>query len=154
MNNPMNKPLMLLILSTLNASAGLSKLGALSMIESGDNDRAVGAAGEVSRYQIRPYVWRRYTVSRAYRDPRVAQVVAECHMAYLETLFLQATGRQPTDFDRYVLWNGGPTYYSHIGFKAARVCRTIRGRAERFVNLREMKETTQTAPMLAVAGPP
>ena len=154
MNNRMNKPLMLLILSTLNASAGLSKLGALSMIESGDNDRAIGAAGEVSRYQIRPYVWRRYSVSRAYRDPQVAKAVAECHLAYLETLFLQATGRQPTDFDRYVLWNGGPTYYANIGFKAARVCRTIRGRAQRFVNLREMKETPQTTPLLAVAGPP
>jgi hypothetical protein len=151
----MNKPLLLLILSTLNASAGLSKLGALSMIESGDNDRAIGAAGEVSRYQIRPYVWRRYTVSRAYRDPRVAKTVAESHMTYLETMFVQATGREPTDFDRYVLWNGGPTYYAHIGFRAARVCRTIRGRAERFVNLREMKEDPQTTtPLLAVAGPP
>jgi hypothetical protein len=124
------------------------------MIESGNNDRAVGAAGEVSRYQIRPYVWRRYSVSRAYRDPRIAKTVAESHMAYLETLFLQATGREATDFDRYVLWNGGPTYYSHIGFKATRVCRTIRDRAERFVNLREMKEEPQTTPMLAVAGSP
>ena len=35
-------------------------LAALSSVESSNNDLAVGAAGEVSRYQISPLVWRAY----------------------------------------------------------------------------------------------
>ena len=31
---------------------------ALGMIESGNNDRGIGRAGEVSRFQIHPAVWR------------------------------------------------------------------------------------------------
>ena len=50
--------MVVLALTTMTASAGLSKLEALSMIESGNNDLAVGQAGEVSRFQIRPQVWR------------------------------------------------------------------------------------------------
>ena len=37
---------------------GMDRLSALSQIESGDNDRAVGKAGEISRYQVLKNEWR------------------------------------------------------------------------------------------------
>ena len=136
----MCKAIVILVLGMLSAEAGLSKLEAISMIESGNNDRAVGGAGEVSRYQIMPRLWRRYTTSVAYTDAGLSTHVANRHLAYLETVFQNQTGREATDFDLYVLWNAGPTYYARIGFSAARVHPVIRERAGRFVNLRQMQE--------------
>lgn len=43
------------------SDAEKARFAALSMIESGDDDRAIGKSGEVSRYQIMPAVWREYT---------------------------------------------------------------------------------------------
>ncbi|HXG49204.1 MAG TPA: hypothetical protein VNO52_16390, partial [Methylomirabilota bacterium] len=60
--------LILLLTAFIPAQAravGFSLLEALSLIESGNNDRAIGRAGEVSRYQILPTVWRRYSHSAA-----------------------------------------------------------------------------------------
>lgn len=127
------------------------------MIESGNNDRAVGRAGEVSRYQIKPLVWKRYTELTAYTDAGLSTWVADQHMAYLENVFQSRTGRQPTDFDRYVLWNAGPNYYARVGFSADRVNAIIRDRASRFVNLRQMQDEqvirlAARKPLLAVGG--
>ena len=134
----------MLVLGVLSADARLSKLEAISMIESGNNDRAIGGAGEVSRYQIMPRVWRRYSASTEYANSDLSTRVAEQHLAYLESTFQSQTGRQPTDFDRYVLWNAGPVYYARIGFSAGRVHPIIRERAGRFVNLRQMEEQPLT----------
>lgn len=154
----MCKAIVILVLGMLSAEAGLSKLEAISMIETGNNDRAVGGAGEVSRYQIMPRVWKRYTTSTAYADSDLSTQVADQHLAYLESVFQKRTGREPTDFDRYVLWNAGPTYYARIGFSAQRVHPVIRERASRFVNLRQMDQQAQgryaQRPMLAVGGLP
>jgi hypothetical protein len=141
-----------LMLSVLSAQAGLSKLEAISMIETGDRDAIVGRAGERSRYQIMPVVWRQYTTSRDYANVQVARSVAERHLAVLEATFRKQTGREPSDFDRYVLWNGGPTYYAKIGFNASRVHPVIRERAQRYVNLREMKQDLMPTPLLAFGG--
>ena len=124
------------MLSVVSASAGYSKLEALSLIESGNNDAAVGSLGEVSRYQIRPYIWREYSASRSWRDSRVSAQVAENHLKSLEETFVRRAGRAPTDFDSYVLWNAGPAYYAKVGFSPARVHPVIRERAQRYVNLR------------------
>jgi hypothetical protein len=118
---------------------GLTKLEALGMIESGNNDAAVGGAGEVSRYQIKPRVWEQYSGSRAYRDLGMSSRVAERHLQSLEDYFRRRTGRAPTDFDRYVLWNAGPVYYRRAGFSSARVHRDIRQRATRYANLRQAR---------------
>lgn len=126
------------------------------MIESGNNDRAVGGAGEVSRYQIMPRVWRGYTSSRAYQNSEISKLIARKHLTYLEEVFKTRTGRDPTDFDRYVLWNAGPTYYNRIGFAKRRVHPVIRERALRFVNLREMQDPTPASSngILAIGGLP
>ena len=40
-------------------SFGMDRLAALSMIETGNNDRMVGRAGEISRFQILKREWER-----------------------------------------------------------------------------------------------
>lgn len=152
----MYKALLLLALTLTSAQAGLSQLEAISMIESGNNDRAIGGAGEVSRYQIMPRVWRSYTSSRAYQNAEVATRIAQKHLEYLEGVFRSRTGREPTDFDRYVLWNAGPTYYNRIGFSKRRVHPVIGERATRFVNLREMRDPipSKASGILAISGLP
>jgi hypothetical protein len=157
MNVLMSKVIVLLMLSVVSASAGYSKLEALSLIESGNNDAAVGSLGEVSRYQIRPHIWREYSASRSWRDSRVSAQVAENHLKSLEETFMKRSGRAPTDFDSYVLWNAGAAYYAKVGFSPARVHPVIRERAQRYVNLRTVNlaqgPTTKTAPVAAVQPP-
>jgi hypothetical protein len=120
------------------------------MIETADRDWVVGSAGERSRYQIMPRVWQSYTSSREYKNPQLARTVAERHLASLEQTYRKATGRDASDFDLYVLWNGGPTYYAKINFDAKRVHPVIRERAERYVNLRHMKQDLMPTPLLAM----
>src|SRR5258706_6371185 len=47
------------------AACGSNLWAALAEFESGGNDLAVGAVGEISRYQIRPEIWRRYAPPEA-----------------------------------------------------------------------------------------
>ena len=151
---------LILVLSGFSAHAGLSKLEAISMIESGNNDFAVGGAGEISRYQIKPYIWGRYSRSQAYRNVEVSKSVAEKYLEALEVTFRKRAGREPTNFDRYVLWNGGPAYYARIGFSPSRVHRIIRDRAKRFANLCEMNSpdgktiATAATPVTLPVPPP
>jgi len=147
----MSKAIVVLLLSAASAQGGLSKLEALSMIESGNNDAAVGSRGEVSRFQIKPNIWREYSSTRAWRDVRISAAVAQEYLAHLENTFRRRAGREPGDFDLYVLWNAGPSYYAKIGFSARRVHPLIRERAQRYVNLREMNNgvaaSTKTVPV-------
>jgi hypothetical protein len=149
----------MLLLSAIGARADVSlrasRLEALSQIETGDNDRAVGGAGEVSRYQIKPWIWRLYSESEAYSDRRISTQVAEQHLTGLASLFRKRTRREPSDFDLYVLWNAGPTYYNRIGFSKSRVHPIIRDRARRYANLRQALDArlAQTAPPAKVAPP-
>lgn len=132
------KPLIaFLAASVLSCQAGLSDLEALSLIESGGNDAAVGDAGEVSRYQILPKVWRTYTRSADYRNPWLSREVARQHLNFLLAKFQREAGRHPHDFDLYVMWNAGINYYRRLGFDARKVHRLIRERAERFSNLKQ-----------------
>jgi hypothetical protein len=110
---------------------------ALGMIETGNNDREIGGAGEVSRYQIMPAVWRNYSRSGDYQNPRASLEVARRHWGYLHDYFKERTGREPDDFDMYVLWNTRFGYYASRGFTPARLQPVVRDRAARFVNLVE-----------------
>jgi len=69
--------MVMLVLTTMSASAGMTRLDALSMIESGNNDLAVGQAGEVSCFQILPQLWRHYSHSRAYDNVYVSALFAQ-----------------------------------------------------------------------------
>jgi hypothetical protein len=123
---------------------------ALGMIETGNDDREVGGAGEVSRYQIMPVVWHQFSDSQSYRNPSAAQAVARHLWAALYAQFKQQAHREPTDFDMYVLWNTRYGYYARKGFNPARLGPTVRDRAQRFVNLVEradlpMQKTDEAA---------
>jgi hypothetical protein len=108
---------------------------ALGMIESGNDDRGVGRAGEVSRYQIHPAVWKNYSESWEYQNLDVSLQVARQHWNYLATYFRDKTAREPAPFDMYVLWNTRFGYYARKAFDPARVSAVVRERAQRFVNL-------------------
>jgi hypothetical protein len=111
------------------------RLFALGMIETGNDDGEIGAAGEVSRYQIHPMVWKAYSRRMDYRNTALAIEVARQHWAKLAAYFVEKAGRQPGDFDMYVLWNTKFGYYARRGFLPERLAAKVRDRAERFVNL-------------------
>jgi hypothetical protein len=129
--------LMAMVMTVAGAQASSTRLAALGMLESGDNDTAVGAVGEVSRYQIKPWIWRQYSTCEEYQNRELSTQVAGQHLAELQRVFRKRTRREPDDFDLYVLWNAGPTYYGRIGFAQARVHPVVRERARRYANLRE-----------------
>jgi hypothetical protein len=136
----MNKLLIAIFLGgAIAAQAGLSRLEAISMIETGDDDRMVGKAGEVSRYQIMPAMWKVYSKSTDYRNVAVSSKVALQHVTHLENRFRAVTGRAPTEFEIYVMWNAGMPYYGRKGYDPKRVASVIAERAERFSNLRHMR---------------
>jgi len=117
------------------------RLFALGAIETGNNDNEIGRAGEVSRYQIMPSVWKHYSHSSYYDDPQVSRAVAQQHWSSLRASFKKQTGREPDNFDMYVLWNTCYGYYASKGFQPARLDPTVRDRAQRFVNLVERGES-------------
>ena len=130
---------------------------ALGMIETGCRspqtclaDRLVGQSGEVSRYQILPAVWRQHHRPQAgrslpaqssYGNPVVAQGVAERIMDSRTATFVRATGRTPSDFEWYVLWNA-PGAFARVGYAAHRLRPVVKERAQRFTDLtaRPVKE--------------
>ena len=126
---------LLLMVTVCGAQADPSRIEALGMIETGNNDYAIGSVGEISRYQLRPTVWHSYNASRSYTDVKVASGVARSHLDYLQAWFRKRAAREASDFDIYVMWNAGPTYYLRRGFAPERVHRVIGERAERFANL-------------------
>ncbi len=110
---------------------------ALAQIESGhlkNPDEAQGLSGEVSRFQILPEVWKSYSRSKSYSDPRVAWHVARQILKDREDWFIAATGHPPTAFDLYVMWNK-PGLYERLEFNRKRVPYRLRDVAERFENL-------------------
>ena len=117
------------------------RLYALGAIETGNNDSEIGQAGEVSRYQIMPSVWKHYSHSSYYDNPQVSRAVAQQHWSSLRASFKKKTGREPDNFDMYVLWNTCYGYYASKGFQPARLDPAVRDRAQRFVNLVERGES-------------
>ena len=121
----------LCFLVVLNLRAA-DRWSALAAIESGGNDHAVGRAGEVSRYQIKPTEWRRASSAPLSRATVSATALAVTRriLNVRCAAFAARFHRAPTDFEFYVLWNApnqlllgnGPTTI-------------VRERAERFANL-------------------
>jgi hypothetical protein len=121
--------LIILILTYLGLATGASAMdrwAALSMIESGDNDHAIGLGGEISRFQIQRKLW-------PGGDPQnlqVALAVAQQIMNPRLTEFQKSHKRAPTDFEFYVLWNA-PWEVDHPSV-------VVTERARRFANLVEL----------------
>lgn len=116
--------IVLVVVCAMVCSArAMDRWAALSMIESGDDDSAIGSLGEVSRFQIRPYLWPGGNPHNAGKALDVAQKIMKPRIAK----FTQTHNRAPTDFEFYVLWNA-PQQVDHP-------CRAVKKRAERFANL-------------------
>jgi hypothetical protein len=105
------------------SASGMNRWNALSMLESGDNDYAVGSCGEISRFQIRAEYW----PGGNPHDASDALAVARGIMCERVEQFEQTHGRLPTNFEFYVLWNA-PAEVDHP-------VRCVAERARRFVNL-------------------
>lgn len=78
---------------------------ALSAIESGDDDNAVGRSGEVSRYQIMRSVWRQYGKDLNPRNPAHAKSVALKILSDRSEAFALRHNRPPSNRELYGLWN-------------------------------------------------
>lgn len=114
---------------------------ALGQIETGADreertaaDCKRGTHKEVSRYQVLPAIWQKYTTSRDYTNPSVAWQVAEQVLIERVARFRQLSGRAPSVFDLYVLWNA-PAQYEQVNFRRSLLARTVAERADRFANL-------------------
>jgi hypothetical protein len=126
---------------------------ALAEIESGGNDYAIGNVGEVSRYQIRPEVWRAYSSSRHYANPAVALPIAEKYLAKLKRDFERVTGRAATESDCVILWKSGIAGYEKKGFNPARMSAAHQDRVTRFQNLRNESLMLVRGPAQKAAPP-
>ena len=102
-------------------------------------DAKVGSRREVSRFQILPSVWRKYSDSSDYQQPAVAWAVAERILAERQAWFRQATGRECDSIDLYLMWNA-PGAYQKAKWDRSRVSKIVRDRAERFANLVAMED--------------
>lgn len=116
------KILLIILIMSTNAFA-MDRWTALAMMESGGDDRAVGRAGEISRYQILPELW----LGGNPLDKSTALANAQRIMFSRVTSFERTHGRSPDDFEFYVLWNA-PAQINHPH-------RAVAGRALRFMNL-------------------
>jgi hypothetical protein len=110
-------------------SSGMDRLSALSMLETGDNDRIVGRAGEISRYQIMKREWQAVTNSARYTDPEVAKQVTMLILERRVQTFRSIYNRQPTNFEFYALWNAPNQVLT------GRVSPTVAERCRRYANL-------------------
>ena len=119
-------PIIMLVLAGLGLAKpalAMDRWEALSMIESGNNDRAIGSVGEVSRFQIRPELW----PGGNPQNPQQALTAAQKTMTPRLNRFERIHKRQPTDFEFYVLWNA-PWVVDHP-------TAVVKERAQRYANL-------------------
>ena len=107
-------------------AVGMDRWAALSMIESGDDDHAIGPGGEISRFQIRRELW----PGGNSQNPQVALAVAQEIMRPRLAGFHQSHKREATDFEFYVLWNAP--------WQADHPSAVVTERARRFANLVEL----------------
>lgn len=83
-------------------------LKAIDQVESGGRDRARGAAGERSRYQLTESVWKQYTATpfRFAHRRDLAAAIAEQHFDWIIGCLLSAD--LPADVEHVALcWNAG-----------------------------------------------
>lgn len=118
-------------LGVVVSASGMNRWEALSMLETGNDDSAIGRCGEISRFQIRAELWPGGNPQNA----RAALGVARNIMQARVQRFVQTHGRSPTNFEFYVLWNA-PAEIDHP-------VPCVAERARRFANLvdRDARQT-------------
>ena len=119
---------LLAVCAFIPSAHAMERWAALSMIESGNDDQAIGSLGEVSRYQIRPKLWPGGNPQNATEALGAAKGIMQPRLAKFE----HSHNRMPTDFEFYVLWNA-PQEVTHP-------CKAVAERAHRFANLVQRKD--------------
>jgi len=127
-----------IIIGSATLKAGMPVMDALAMIETGavkptacKADYKVGRAGEVSRYQVKPAVWRKYSPCKRYTSPDVARQVASAILGERTRRFVTRYHRPPTTNELYILWNAP----GQLLYGTSKPTRTVKERAQRFANL-------------------
>lgn len=118
---------------------------ALAEFESGNNDKAVGAAGEVSAFQIMPATWRsiagehvpltKYNIERR----TVALSVARQHVNLMIKSFREEVGRLPSPGEVYAMYNCGYAAFKKKNWTIEKLPKKVRDKVDRFLNLLEVK---------------
>ena len=101
------------------------------MLETGNDDFAIGRAGEISRYQVLKSEWRSVTNSVNYADSETARSVVLQIMEKRVEAFQTSFGRPPNDFEYYALWNAPAQILQ------SKLSPKVTERCQRFVNLCE-----------------
>ncbi len=118
-------------LSFASRAYAIDRWNALSMIESGNDDHAIGARGEVSRFQILPALWPGGNPRNEQEALSAAKAIMDVRLARFERLH----NRPATDFEFYVLWNA-PWEVNHPS-------KAVSARARRFANLTESADVAK-----------
>jgi hypothetical protein len=113
---------------SVSTTFGMDRWSALSMLESGNNDYAIGHRGEVSRFQILPTLWPGGNPQNRAEALAAAKEIMRARLSRFE----RTHGRTATDFEFYVLWNA-PWQTDHPS-------KTVAERAQRFSNLVQRDE--------------
>lgn len=117
-------------------------LRALAQLESGNNPRAIGRAGERTQYQISRAAWKDGAGLLRCRAPKppiqyndqAAPSIAKAYLQHLESRL--ATARTPINpATLYAAWNLGYEGFKRRGFSLARCPDRTRDAARRFNNL-------------------
>ena len=118
----------IVVWAAVSTAFGMDRWSALSMLESGNNDYAVGQCGEVSRYQILPKLWPGGNPANEQEALAAAKEIMQVRLNHFEKIH----GRPVNDFEFYVLWNAP--------WEANHPSKTVAERAERFANLVERSD--------------
>lgn len=126
---------------------------ALGQLESGEDDRAVGASGEITRYQILPEVFAQFGGRWNYRmDREHAWYVARKILRSRMQTAVQVLGSRPSPEMIYLLWNA-PRVARAAKYDFTRVTNPVlRDRATRFSNLHHFHSST-TNPQPLTSNP-
>lgn len=121
-------------LSFLLALGRFETTAPLNLYAPSKADYKVGAHKEISRYQIRPTLWRRYVKNpKAATNPEVSLSVTQKILDSRIKLFYSKYKRHPSIYEMYILWNAP----NQIIYEQSGISRTVHTRAVRFVNLYE-----------------
>ncbi len=117
----------------------LPLLQAISQVESGDNDKAMGRYGEVSRYQILPRVWGKYSYTPLHYaiDIKISSIVAyDIARDIIDQWQLrngETTPMPPRYF--YAIWHRGKRFWDTRGGNFDNLPSLVKARCYRFENV-------------------
>lgn len=105
---------------------------ALGVVESGGRDSAVGAAGEITRYQMLPYHWAIHARpgERPDHEPDARRVATQVWNEPVRA-FEAAHGRLPLPDEAYALWHR-PGSFRQAGYQLRDLPAIVRQRCRRF----------------------